>query len=91
MKQIIKEEVPKHIEEKEIYICDICGKATRYRSIDRMQKLEVEDEEESWNYPEGGYTKKYVYDFCEECTRDKVMPLIQKEFGKKPRIDEIGW
>ena len=91
MLKTIKKEIPSHIEEYNIYICDICGKESRFTNIDKMQKLEVEDKKSSYAYPECGYTKSFIYDFCEDCTRDKIMPLIQKEFGKKPRIEEVDW
>lgn len=87
----IEEKVPEHTKEYDIYICDICGKENRFRNLDRLQQIEVIDEKNSCAYPECGHTERFIYDFCEDCTRDKIMPLIQKEIGKKPRKEEIDW
>lgn len=68
--------------------CDICG-------------IELEDEQNErssdWNkalltYADGGvfsddedFRHKYGIDLCMKCARDKVIPIIEKEFNIKRR------
>ena len=78
----------REVEVRKTY-CDICNKHF-YNSLDHGATLEVQSEE-SYTYPECGYSKNYIYDICGDCVRDKLFPFIREEAQKEPRIEEYDW
>ena len=86
MEKIIELTIPEKVIDKSIYYCDICG-------IDLK-----EQNTNSWEYNEGKlcYAEGFIYpesdcryfveiDICMECMKNKVIPLIKREFGIEAR------
>lgn len=81
-----KKQIPAKEEEWKRYRCDICG-----IDLDELNKGAYEQSEaimgykEGKTYPDGDNREGEIVDICVPCMKDKVMPLVKKEFNIKPR------
>ena len=97
MKKIVKEIIPAREEyEKEIetYYCDLCGEEIKNPSYASAydEQGKVIYNVEYYNFGnDGGSDINYCFDLCNECIKNKVFPLIEKELKIKPRYDKRIW
>lgn len=81
------------VEPKEILdkvLCDICKKEIYNQGYEISEAtVEVEYGE---NYGGDGGKKTILnIDICESCFRNKLIPLVEKEFNIEFQEDEIDW
>ena len=67
--------------------CDICG-------VDLEEDVEIDDYDENEatlsykdgpNYPEEDMRVNHIIDICHLCMKNKVFPLLEKEYGCESR------
>ena len=78
------------VSRKESYIekvlCDICGAEIREESY-RISDVEISSRIGD-SFPEGSSWVTKSIDCCAECFSEKVIPLVEKEFGIKFQEEE---
>jgi len=91
----MKHNIEKIIPEKKVTVvdfktCDICKRPDR-ASTSRVDTCDLDNVEIEYNdvecrYPECGSGEKYIYDICEECFKEKVIPALCA-LGAEPSIE----
>ena len=86
MEKIIEITIPEKIVDKSIYYCDICGIDLKKQSPNGYQYDEAElYYAEGYIYPDCDAREFFRIDICMNCMKNKVIPLIEKEFGIEAR------
>lgn len=90
-------EIPAKTKKMKEVFCDLCGRDVTY---DYGGDEVEEDDSCYWQdnvklfyeggtvYPEGGTKEGKRIDLCYKCMKEKVMPLVEKEFNIKARETE---
>lgn len=89
IKKIKKEYEYEHKE----YYCDICNKNMTEDMKHPKRGIIIEDIKEyvDLEYGDGGYSETNIYDICENCKKEILIPFIKEKCGKEPRLEELDW
>ena len=70
--------------------CDICGENVEPESIGSVSEV-IMAHKEGYSYGDCGNTDTRIYDICGKCFTLKVEPVMLKEFGIVPRVENCDW
>lgn len=94
MKKIVKEIIPPQEAKEQFYdeyFCDLCGKQIEnpVANCDNKQGVIYYNAYYVYHsFEDGGYKDDYCFDLCNDCIKNKVFPIVEKELNIKPRKNE---
>ncbi len=71
--------------------CDICKKEYRGENWERENYSSLETEvrmKTGYSYPDSGSGEEMTFDICPDCFKNKLIPLLLKEFGASVTITD---
>ena len=89
----MKEEIKKKrmvIQDESVLYCDICSKKILERDGYNIREAEIYYKEGE-SYPDCVFHTTTKFDICFDCMKNKIIPLISKEFNIETREEEYDW